>query len=102
VSAYYNEHDPFAAAWLRNLISAGRIAAGDEDRFRDGKRHREDGPAWERTGADGEHAVEFYRDGKLHREDGPAREWTYANGTHEVAYYRDGKRVEAPKEARDD
>jgi len=20
--AYYNEHDPFAAAWLRNLISA--------------------------------------------------------------------------------
>lgn len=29
--AYYNEHDPFAAAWLRNLISAGLIAAGDVD-----------------------------------------------------------------------
>ena len=29
--AYYNENDPFAAAWLRNLISAGHIAAGDVD-----------------------------------------------------------------------
>lgn len=29
--AYYNEIDPFAAAWLRNLISAGHIAAGDVD-----------------------------------------------------------------------
>ena len=29
--AYYNEHDPFAAAWLRNLIDAGHIARGDVD-----------------------------------------------------------------------
>ena len=29
--AYYNEHDPYAAQWLRNLIAAGRIAAGDVD-----------------------------------------------------------------------
>jgi len=29
--AYYNEHDPFAAAWLRNLIDAGHIAPGDVD-----------------------------------------------------------------------
>lgn len=29
--AYYNEKDPFAAAWLRNLISAGLIADGDVD-----------------------------------------------------------------------
>lgn len=29
--AYYNEHDPFAAAWLRNLVSAGHIAPGDVD-----------------------------------------------------------------------
>jgi len=28
---YYNEIDPFAAAWLRNLISAGHIATGDVD-----------------------------------------------------------------------
>ena len=31
VRAYYNEHDPFAAAWLRNLIDAGHIAHGDVD-----------------------------------------------------------------------
>ena len=36
-SAYYNEHDPFAADWLRNLISAGHIAPGyvDERDIRD-------------------------------------------------------------------
>lgn len=31
MSAYYNECDPFAAAWLRNLISAGLIAPGHVD-----------------------------------------------------------------------
>lgn len=29
--AYYNEFDPYAAQWLRNLIAAGQIAAGDVD-----------------------------------------------------------------------
>jgi DNA (cytosine-5)-methyltransferase 1 len=29
--AYYNEIDPFAAQWLRNLIAAGLIADGDVD-----------------------------------------------------------------------
>lgn len=29
--AYYNEFDPYAAAWLRNLIKAGHIPAGDVD-----------------------------------------------------------------------
>ncbi len=29
--AYYNEFDPYAAQWLRNLIAAGRIAPGDVD-----------------------------------------------------------------------
>lgn len=28
---YYNEHDPYAAQWLRNLINAGEIAPGDVD-----------------------------------------------------------------------
>ncbi|EPY4756263.1 DNA cytosine methyltransferase [Klebsiella pneumoniae] len=28
-SAYYNEIDPFAAQWLRNLIAAGHIAPGE-------------------------------------------------------------------------
>lgn len=31
MSAYYNENDPFAARWLRNLIAGGYIAAGDVD-----------------------------------------------------------------------
>lgn len=29
--AYYNEHDPFAAQWLRNLIDKDLIARGDVD-----------------------------------------------------------------------
>ena len=29
MTAYYNEIDPYAAQWLRNLIEAGHIAAGD-------------------------------------------------------------------------
>lgn len=31
MSAYYNEIDPFAAAWLRELITGGHIAHGDVD-----------------------------------------------------------------------
>jgi DNA (cytosine-5)-methyltransferase 1 len=31
VSAYYNEIDPYAAQWLRNLIAGGHIAAGEVD-----------------------------------------------------------------------
>ena len=31
MSAYYNEIDPFAAAWLRELIKHGHIAPGDVD-----------------------------------------------------------------------
>src|SRR5690348_1104404 len=31
MTAYYNEIDPQAAQWLRNLITAGLIAAGDVD-----------------------------------------------------------------------
>lgn len=30
-AAYYNEIDPYAAGWLRNLIAAGHLAAGDVD-----------------------------------------------------------------------
>ena len=32
--AYYNEFDPFAAAWLRELIKAGEIADGEVDEER--------------------------------------------------------------------
>jgi DNA (cytosine-5)-methyltransferase 1 len=31
VKAYYNEHEPYAAQWLRNLIANGHIAPGDVD-----------------------------------------------------------------------
>lgn len=31
MAAYYNEIDPFAAQWLRNLIDAGHIASGEVD-----------------------------------------------------------------------
>lgn len=31
MSAYYNEFDPFAAAWLRELIKRGLIADGIVD-----------------------------------------------------------------------
>lgn len=31
MAAYYNEIDPFAAQWLRNLIKEGHIAPGDVD-----------------------------------------------------------------------
>jgi DNA (cytosine-5)-methyltransferase 1 len=31
MTAYYNEFDPYAAQWLRNLIAAGHIATGDVD-----------------------------------------------------------------------
>src|SRR3990167_6055231 len=28
---YYNDNEPFVAAWLRNLIAAGHLPAGDVD-----------------------------------------------------------------------
>ncbi len=31
MSAYYNEHDAYPAQWLRNLIAAGHLPAGDVD-----------------------------------------------------------------------
>jgi len=31
LGAYYNEFDPYAAQWLRNLINAGLIPVGDVD-----------------------------------------------------------------------
>jgi len=45
VGAYYNEHDPFAAAWLRELIADGLIAPGevDERSIEDVRPHELDG-----------------------------------------------------------
>jgi hypothetical protein len=53
--------------------------------YKDGKYHREDGPAiilsYERQ--------YWYKDGNLHREDGPAV--IYSNGSK--AWYKDGKHI---------
>jgi hypothetical protein len=35
--------------------------------YKNGKKHKEDGPAWIRRGTIG-----YYKEGKIHREDGPA------------------------------
>ena len=53
-------------------------------RNKEGKLHREDGPAVEYTNG----RTEYWINGKLHREDGPALE--RANGYKE--YYLDGRR----------
>jgi hypothetical protein len=50
---------------------------GIKEWWLNGKRHREDGPAWENL--DGSKL--WYLNGRLHREDGPACE--YPNGTKE-------------------
>jgi DNA (cytosine-5)-methyltransferase 1 len=42
VTAFYNEPDPYAAAWLRNLIAAGHVAPGVVD-----ERKIQDIEAWE-------------------------------------------------------
>jgi hypothetical protein len=57
--------------------------SGTKHWYLNDKRHREDGPAVERS--DG--GKEWWIDGKLHREDGPAIEW--ADGNKE--WYLDGK-----------
>jgi len=58
--------------------------SGFREWYRNGKVHRDDGPAvlW----ADGQQ--EWWRDGKLHRDDGPAV--IYVNGQQE--WYKDGLR----------
>ena len=85
---------------------------GTREWYRDGQRHRDDGPAIERP--DG--TREWYRDGQRHRDDGPAiespsgyREWRRDGQLHRddgpaieepngfVAWYRNGERIEAPK-----
>jgi hypothetical protein len=52
-----------------------------------GKRHREDGPAFEHPSGN----KEWFLNGKLHREDGPAVEW--ANG--DKGWFLNGNRATA-------
>jgi len=65
---------------LRNILRDGSI----EWRNKQGKLHRDDGPAkeWPAKGAKA-----WYRNGKLHRDDGPAMD-----GPLGKSWYRNGKR----------
>ena len=60
-----------------------KYANGDKEWYKEGKRHREDGPAIESTCGD----KFWYKKDQLHREDGPAIE--YAHGTK--FWYKEGK-----------
>lgn len=75
------------AAALLALMTEPRmrtLADGTREWYRDGKLHRDDGPAVEHS--DGTRM--WCRNGKLHREDSPAIE--FADGRRE--WWRDGKR----------
>ena len=58
---------------------------GEKQWYKNGERHREDGPAVER--ADGSKV--WYKNGSLHREDGPAVERSIKDG-RDPSYYLDG------------
>lgn len=72
------------------LVRRTTDGATGEAYYRDGKYHRQGGPAISSRHADGS-TEEYYRDGRLHRKDGPALVWRYANGSMVERYYRDGK-----------
>jgi hypothetical protein len=69
-------------------------ADGTQEWYRNGRRHRIDGPAIEHANG----TNEWYRDGQLHREDGAAVEWP--NGgkwwyRHGQRHREDGPAIEA-------
>ena len=75
---------PSRCAFIAEIIET-RGECGRQAFYRDGKLHRDGGPA--AIDADGSQA--FYRDGKLHRDGGPAV--IEADGYQ--AFYRDGVRI---------
>jgi hypothetical protein len=59
-----------------------------EEWSKDGKRHREDGPAYIWYNLDGTKAFEkWHKDGEYHREDGPALISYFDNGSKEYEYW---------------
>ena len=54
-----------------------------EEYYRDGKLHREGGPAVVKRFADGSVIEEYYSDGELHREGGTAFVWRDPDGSTE-------------------
>ena len=66
-----------------------------EEHYRDGKLHREDGPAWILTRPSGYRYEQYRQDGEIHREGGPAVIETDRDGLLHLreAYYRNDKPV---------
>ncbi len=108
ISRELNQQEPKPAgaallSWLESkgcrLDSSGgpAVAVRNADSsvvqyFRDGKLHREGGPAVAACYAHGPTEERYYRDGRLHREDGPASINRNADGSMEEEYCRNGKR----------
>ena len=63
-----------------------------EEYIRNGKYHRDDGPAIVQQNQDGSTHVEYYRNGELHREDGPAFVACYDDGSRLEMYYLNGQK----------
>jgi antitoxin component YwqK of YwqJK toxin-antitoxin module len=93
---YYSKDDAIIAEYRRSVD----LRDGCEYWYRDGKKHRDDGPAVIRYEYNQIAREWWYRRGKRHRVDGPA--WIeYKNGQITREYwYRDGKphRVDGPAE----
>ena len=67
--------------------------ATEEFYYRNGKVHREEGPAHVVRNPDGSTFEAYYRNGGLHREDGPAIVRRKADGSAAQEYYRNGQLV---------
>ena len=68
---------------MTDEIKVIEASDGSREWFRNGKRHRDDGPAVEYANG----SRHWYRNGKLHRDDGPAIE--YADGS--CKWFRNGE-----------
>ena len=81
------------------IVARYADGSSDEQYFRSGKWHREEGPAIVRLEADGSSVEEYYRDGKRYRENGPTIVTRLGDGSKRAAIRhsrRDGPRP-APK-----
>ena len=76
---------------MKNVLTTDEY--GNKFWFKNGKRHREDGPAIEYANGD----KFWFINGKCHREDGPAVELN--NGTY-FEYWLDGKKLNFPNDIR--
>ena len=81
------EKDSSRARNGRLVLDAGY--ARIEQWLREGRLHRDDGPAYLETRADGSQSMGWYRDGMLYRVDGPAWIDLQSDGTRSERWYLD-------------